>query len=146
MPTKLSAAKKILEYSIFIRISKQFIEMPDLTRIITIECLNISKKTHRSRLCSSLSFFVPMCSQTNGYTNHVASTLIVKPVRKNDKSQRFVKTTINIAKSNVPHSLNKILIPSNEAVYGSPNNTQHYKTSYKAAQKISNIANHVLIV
>ena len=86
MPTKLSAAKKILEYSIFIRDSKQFIEMPDLTAIMTNECLNMSMKTHRARISSSLCLFVPICTRNTGYTNHVASDLIFKPARKNDKS------------------------------------------------------------
>ena len=86
MPTKLSAAKKKLEYSIFIRDSKKFIEMPDLMTIMTNECLNMSMKTHRARLCSSLCLFVPICTRNTGYTNHVASDLIYKPVRKNDNS------------------------------------------------------------
>ena len=86
MPTKLSAAKKILEYSIFIRISKQFIEMPYFTAIMANECPNMSMKTHRARISSSLCLFVPICTRNTEYTNHVASDLIFKPARKNDKS------------------------------------------------------------
>ena len=67
MPTKLSAAKKILEYSIFIRISKQFIVMPYFTAIMSNECLNILMKTQRSRLCSSLCVFVPICTRNTEY-------------------------------------------------------------------------------
>ena len=146
MPTQLYQAKKKLEYSIFLRISKQFIVMPDLTANMANECLNKSMKTYRARISSSLCLFVPICTRNTGYTNHVASDLIFKPARKNDKSQSFVKTTISIAKSNMPHSLNKSLISTNEAVQGSPNNAQHYKTSYKAAQELSDKANHVHIV
>ena len=143
---ELCTAKKILEYSIFIRISKQFIEMPYFKAIMTNKCPNMSMKTHRARISSSLSLFVPICTRITGYTNHVASDLIFKPARINDKSQSFVKTTISIAKSNVPHSLNKSLILTSMAVKGSPNNAQHYKTSYKAAHKLSDKANHVHIV
>ena len=86
VPTKLSATKKILEYSIFTRDSKQFFEMPDLTATMANECPHMSMKTHRARISSSLCLFVPMCTRNTGYTNHVASDLIFKPARKNDKS------------------------------------------------------------
>ena len=86
MPTQLYQAKKILEYSIFLRISKQFIVMPDLTANMANECLNMSMKTYRARISSSLCLFVPICTRNTGYTNHVASDLIFKPARKNDKS------------------------------------------------------------
>ena len=62
MPTQLYQAKKELEYSIFLRISKQFIVIPHFMTIMTNKCPNISMKTHRSRLCFSLCVFVPMCT------------------------------------------------------------------------------------
>ena len=86
MPTKLCATKKILEYSNFIRFSKQFIVIPYFNAIMIKKCPNILMKTHRSRISSSLCVFIPICSWTTGYTNHVASTLIVKPVQKRKKS------------------------------------------------------------
>ena len=87
MPTKLCATKKILQYSNFIRFSKQFIVMPYFNAIMTKKCPNILMKTHWSRISSSLCVFTPICSWTTGYTNHVASTLIVKPVRKMTKAR-----------------------------------------------------------
>ena len=86
MPTQLYQAKKELEYSIFLRISKQFIVIPHFMAIMTNKCPNISMKTHRSRLCFSLCVFVPMCTWNTEYNIHVASDLILKPVWKNDKS------------------------------------------------------------
>ena len=87
MPTKLCATKKILEYSNFIRFSKQFIVMPYFIKSMTKKCPNKAKKTHRSRICSSLCVFIPICSWTTAHTNHVVSTLIVKPVRKMTKAR-----------------------------------------------------------
>ena len=86
VPTNFSATKKILEYSIFTRDSKQFIEMPYFTAIMANECLNISMKTHRSRLRSSLCLFVPIYTRNTEYNKHVVSDLIAKPVRKKENS------------------------------------------------------------
>ena len=87
VPTKLSAAKKVLEYSFFIRVSKQFIVMPYFMTIMTNKCPNLSMKTQRARISSSLCLFVPICTWNTKYNNHVASNLIIKPVRKKTKTR-----------------------------------------------------------
>ena len=61
--------------------------MPYFIKSMPKKCPNISMKTHISRICSSLCVFIPICSWTTGFTNHVASTLIVKPVRKMTKAR-----------------------------------------------------------